>query len=122
MTAYTLTPVDHRGVDFRRSEVVHGPLLEDSLTRAELSRRLVAQAQELELLKKQLPVAQAAARHMEQLRGRMNIECGLRTRYQQRLHRVALALAVIEGMHPEAREAVAAARESIFGIEEESDV
>lgn len=120
--SYIAAPVGRGGVDLRRARVVEGPLLRDSLTRAELSRRLVAQAEELVVVKRQLVVAQAAARHMERLRLRMNTECALRVRYQQRLNRVALALAVVEGVHPEAAEAVAAARESIFGIEEVSGV
>lgn len=120
--AYIAAPVGADGVDRSRAEVVFKPLLRDDLARRELSRRLVAALGELELLKRQLPVAQAAARHMERLRQRMNVECDLRVRYQERLHRVALALAVIEGLHPESREAVAAARESIFGIEEETGV
>lgn len=115
MTAYTLTPLGASGVDERRAEVVHGPSLRDSLTRAELSRRLVAQAEELAAVRKQLVIAQAAARHMERMRLRMDNESALRVRQQQRLWRVAYVLAMIAQRHPEADETVVAAREEIWG-------
>jgi hypothetical protein len=115
MTAYTLTPLGAAGVDEERVEVVHGPTLPDSLTRAELARRLVAQAEELAAVRKQLVVAQAAAGHMGRMRERMDNESVLRTRVQQRLSRVALALATIAHRCPEAGEQVVAAREEIWG-------
>lgn len=116
MTAYTLTPLGASGVDERRSEVVHGPSLRDSLTRAELSRRLVAQAEELAAVRKQLVIAQAAARHMERMRLRMDNECALRVRSQRRLDDVALGLAVIAVVHPEAAGTVEVVREAIWRL------
>ena len=102
MTAYTLAPV------------LDGPALWDSMTRAELARRLAAQAEELARVRKQLVVAQAAARHMEELRLRMDNESALRVRAQQRLWRVGMALATISNLCPEADAAVAVAREEIW--------
>lgn len=116
MTAYTLTPVDPEGLAEERSEVVHGPSLRDSLTRAELARRLVATSEELAAARRQLVVAQAAARHLERMRERMDNECALRVRTQEQLHRVALGLAVIAGVHPEAAETVESVRETIWGF------
>lgn len=115
MTAYTFVPVDGSGVNENRAEVVHGPCLRDSLTRSELAHRLVATAEELVVVKRQLAVAQAAARHMERMRLRMDNECALRTKAQQRLWRVALVLATIANRCPEAGEQVVAAREEIWG-------
>jgi hypothetical protein len=103
------------GLDEERAEVVLGPCLRDSLTRAELAKRLVAQAEELARLRRQLVVAQAAARHMETLRERMDNESALRVRAQQRLWLVGLALATISNRCPEADEAVIAARKEIWG-------
>lgn len=114
MTAYTLTPLGTAGVDEKRVEVVHGPTLPDSVTRAELFRRLVGQEVELQRLRRQLVVAQAAAMHMERLRERMDNESALRVRQQQRLWRVALALATIAHRCPEAGPEVVAARELIW--------
>lgn len=114
MTAYTLTPLGASGVDERRAEVVHGPSLRDSLTRAELSRRLVAQAEELAAVRKQLVIAQAAARHMERMRLRMDNECALRVRGQQQMHKVAIGFALIAGIHPEVAETVESVREEIW--------
>lgn len=65
-------------------------------------------------LRRQLVVAQAAARHMEALRERMDNESVLRTRAQQRLFLVGLALATIANRCPEADEAVSEARELIW--------
>lgn len=123
MTAYTITPVGRHGVDKTRAQVVFKPPLRDEMARHELSRRLVAAVQELEVLKRQLPVAQAAARHMERLRLRLDSEVALRTAMQERLDRVAAVLAVVEGILaviegtcPSAREAVEAARDEIWGL------
>jgi|SRR5690242_2353948 len=113
-TPYTLTPVGRTGPVEARTRVVHGPLLRDSLTRAELAHRLVATAEELAAVKRQLVVAQAAARHMERMRLRMDNESALRTRAQQRLNKVALAFAVLAGIHPEMAESIEAAREEIW--------
>ena len=118
MTAYTLTPLGVAGVDEKRVEVVHGPCLPDSVTRTELVRRLGDQEVELQRLRRQLVVAQAAARHMERLRERMDNESALRTRAQQRLWKVALALATIAHRCPEAGEQVVAAREEIWGSDD----
>jgi hypothetical protein len=114
MTAYLGVPVGAHGLEEHRARVVHGPLLRDSLTRQELARRVVAQAQELAAVRRQLVVTQAAARHMEQLRLRMDNESALRTRAQQRLNKVALAFGVLAGLHPELAESIEAAREEIW--------
>ena len=114
MTAYTLTPLGTAGVDEKRVEVVHGPTLPDSLTRAELFRRLVGQEVELQRLRRQLVVAQAAAMHMERLRERMDNECALRVRGQQQMHKVAIGFALIAGIHPEVAETVESVREEIW--------
>jgi hypothetical protein len=118
MTSYVAVPVGRDGVDEDRAQVVHGPLLRDSLTRAELSRRLVAQAEELALLRRQVVVAQAAARHMERMRFRMDNESALRTTAQQRMNKVALAFGVLAGLHPELAESIEAVREEIWGYED----
>jgi len=114
MTAYTITPVALEGLDEKRAAVVHGPSLRDSLTRQELARRLVAQAEELLRLRRQLVVAQAAARHMERLRLRMDNEAALRVRTQRRLDRTAAALAAIAEARPEVAGLVDRAREEIW--------
>ncbi len=118
MTAYTLAPLGTAGVDEQRVEVVHGPTLPDSVTRAELFRRLVGQEVELVRLRRQLVVAQAAAMHMDRLRERMDNESALRTRAQQRLWRVAYVLAMIANRCPAAGEQVVAAREEIWGSDD----
>lgn len=102
MTAYTLTPVG-----------LGGRLRPDLATRVEgWDLRLI---EENARLRRQLVVAQAAARHMEQLRLRMDNESALRIRAQQRLWKVALVLATIANRYPGADEAVVAAREEIWG-------
>lgn len=115
MTAYTLTSLGTAGVDEECVEVVHGPPLPGSVTRAELFRRLVGQELELVRLRRQLVVAQAAAMHMDRLRERMDNESALRVRVQARLNKVGLALATIAHRCPEAGEQVVAAREEIWG-------
>lgn len=101
MTAYTLTPVG-----------LGGRLRPDLATRVEgWDLRLI---EENTRLRQQLVVAQAAARHMEELRLRMDNESALRIRAQQRLWRVGMALATISNLCPEADAAVAVAREEIW--------
>jgi hypothetical protein len=117
VTAYTLTPIGAKGPIEDRTRVVHGPSLRDSLTRAELARRLVAQAEELAAVRRQLVVAQAAARHMERMRFRMDNESALRVAAQQLLNQVALGFALIAGIHPEVAETVAEVRDGIWGID-----
>ena len=114
MTAYVAVPVGADGVEEDRARVVRGPVLPDSLTRQELSRRLVAQAAELSRLRRQLVVAQAAARHMELIRERMDNKATLRVRAQGWLDQVALGLAVIAVVHPEAARTVEVVREAIW--------
>ena len=65
-------------------------------------------------LRRQLVVAQAAARHMEALRERMDNEATLRVRAQGWLDQVALGLAVIAVVHPEAARTVEVVREAIW--------
>ena len=101
MTVYTLVPVGINGPIERLSQRVEGwdlRLIEENVR-----------------LRRQLVVAQAAARHMEELRLRMDNESALRTRAQQRLWKVGLALATIANNCPAADEAVVAARQEIWG-------
>lgn len=107
MTAYTLTPLGASGVDERRSEVVHGPSLRDSLTRAELARQVARLLVENDELRREAAGAQ-------RLKERIEAESELRVRAQQRLWRVALALATIAHRCPEAGPEVVAARELIW--------
>jgi len=65
-------------------------------------------------LRRQLVVAQAAARHMELIRERMDNEATLRVRAQGWLDQVALGLAVIAVVHPEAARTIEVVREAIW--------
>lgn len=114
MTTYNLTPVGARGRIEGRTAEVEGPDLERPPTRLDLLARLVEQGLELERLCRQVAVAQAAARHMEELRLRMDNEAALRVRVKQRLDRVALVFAELADSHPELAGSIEAARKEIW--------
>ena len=134
--AYIAAPVGAEGVDVTGAQVVPGPELGNFLSRVELAVQifelLVERGQlsiereellvELDILRKRLVVAQAATKHMDRLRGRMETECGLRVRYQRRLDGVAEGLAIIAAVHPQVRGTVELVRNAIFGIEEGTGV
>lgn len=101
MTIYTLIPVGLGG------RLLHGR--SEEITGWDL--RLI---EENARLRRQLVVAQAAARHMERMRLRMDNESALRVEAQGRLWLVGLALATISNRCPEADKAVSEARELIW--------
>lgn len=105
MTAYTLTPLGASGVDEKRAEVVHGPSLRDSLTRAELARSGGPAAGR-----------ERRAAGAQRLKERIEAESELRVRAQVRLHSVGAALARLVRAHPEVADAVESVRDEIWRL------
>lgn len=109
---YLITPVGASGPVPARAQVVHGPPLRDSLTRAELARQVAKVLVELDAANARID---ALEQQVSRLRGRLEDESRLRLEAQHRLNMAMRVIAVIARLYPRLRPVIERARKDIWG-------
>ena len=113
-TPYTVTPVGTLGPVEARAQVVQGPALRDSLSRADLSRQLGQALIDNHRLIEENDVLRAAVVKLAYIDEKWEAEVAVRIRCQRKLHVAAQVLHAIERAYPHTCDMIDRAREDIW--------
>jgi hypothetical protein len=116
-TPYALTPVGPAGQQPERTEVVYGPRLKDSATRAEPARQIGRLLADNDRLIRELDEARGKAASFDRIAELWEESEANRLKAQHRLSHAMRVLAVISKLYPPLRPVIDRARKDIWGTD-----